>query len=286
MIKLGDAGYLASAFSPPFVRELSRPRGQEALREVVELTGLVEVARRTKTIGGIFNFIYQSLRRVYRCEYLYKNAIASQILLERYSPKTAVLHSELQVGDSRADVVLVNGTTLVYEIKTELDSLNRLDAQLRSYQTVFDRVYVVTHAGSAESLSSALPDGVGLLALSPKGLLTETRIAESNSNRILPEMIFNMLRRHEYIDILSRHLIPIPDVPNTMIYRACRELFMELSRETVHAEFVRVLLARGRKRESLCNTQAPHSLRFHALTGNLGPDQNSFLKQPADNLFK
>lgn len=38
--------------------------------------------------------------------------------------------TELPIGDSKADFIMINGRGVVYEIKTDLDNLNRLNSQL------------------------------------------------------------------------------------------------------------------------------------------------------------
>ena len=40
----------------------------------------------------------------------------------------------------------------------------------------------------------------------------------------------------------------VPDVPNTRIYRECRELFCRLAPEVAHDEMVKVLKVRGNKK--------------------------------------
>ena len=41
--------------------------------------------------------------------------------------------TELPVGDSKADFIMINGRGVVYEIKTDLDNLLRLENQIRDY---------------------------------------------------------------------------------------------------------------------------------------------------------
>ncbi|PKG80047.1 hypothetical protein CXF80_18020 [Shewanella sp. Actino-trap-3] len=76
---------------------------------------------------------YATLDKHYRYEYFYKNTIANNRLLGRHSLRTAAMITEFRVGRNIADCVIFNGSSTCYEIKTEFDSLSRLDAQLDSY---------------------------------------------------------------------------------------------------------------------------------------------------------
>ncbi|MBC8060944.1 MAG: sce7726 family protein, partial [Clostridiaceae bacterium] len=44
----------------------------------------------------------------------------------------------------KADFILINGSAVVYEIKTELDTLDRLDSQIENYYKAFTKVCVIT----------------------------------------------------------------------------------------------------------------------------------------------
>lgn len=276
-------GNLATAFSPTFIRRL---QDLSPLRDILAASGLLQAATALPSVGDVFNFGYALLQRVYRCEYLYKNAIANKILLGRHTLNTATLLTEVAVSECKADLVLANGTTVAYEIKTELDSLDRLPAQLRAYTRAFDKVYVVTHENTIGRLSKILPEGIGLIALTARYTLNEVQAAASNCDQIDGSIVFDVLRRAEYVQVVRRHFGLVPDVPNTMIYRACRDLFLRLPRPVIHAEFVQALKARGISvgdRESV--DRAPHSLKLHALTGEFGPQHSRMLLRSSQELL-
>ncbi len=50
---------------------------------------------------------------------------------------------ELPVGNSRIDLCKINGSSVAYEIKTDLDNLTRLNKQLKDYLEIFEKVYVI-----------------------------------------------------------------------------------------------------------------------------------------------
>ena len=76
------------------------------------------------------SYIYKTLSRFYRCEYVYKNEIINQLLLKKYGTKHTVAFNEFKVGDSIVDFAMMNGESKAFEIKTSLDSPRRLKKQM------------------------------------------------------------------------------------------------------------------------------------------------------------
>ena len=96
----------------------------------------------TKNYYDTFELLYNQLLRQYRNEYVYKNTLFNKLVLGIHSLKTTSAIVELPIVDSIADFILFNGKAVVYEIKTELDSLERLEGQLANYYKAFDIVNV------------------------------------------------------------------------------------------------------------------------------------------------
>lgn len=94
------------------------------------------------TFGDFFDDLYLYLKVNYRNEYIYKNEFLLSLLEKEYKTEHVYLQ-EVRIGKNIADIVVVNGKSEAYEIKTEYDSLNRLEGQLISYLKVFDKVHVV-----------------------------------------------------------------------------------------------------------------------------------------------
>lgn len=187
-----------------------------------------------ETLSHLFDCAYAWLSRHYRSEYVYKNEVVSRIVFGRHSPRTTSFQTEFRTGTSIADAVVFNGTSTVYEIKTELDGFNRLATQLQDYLMVFDRVFVVTHDEGIEAALTIVPEQVGVIRLTRKGSLSEVRSCTSNVGGTSPVAIFNTLRRSEYLPILSRLTGWTADVPVGHIYSAARERFAALSPLSAH----------------------------------------------------
>lgn len=77
--------------------------------------------------------------------------------------KNEVCMFEFPVLNSRADFVRINGVSHAYEIKTEIDTLNRLRPQLIDYMSAFEYVTVVIHPTHLKKVKSMIPKRVGIM---------------------------------------------------------------------------------------------------------------------------
>jgi hypothetical protein len=105
--------------------------------------------------GDFFDNLYNLLRDNYKNEYIYKNEFLLNLLKKEYKTKHTFLQ-EVRVGKNIADMVVVNGKSIAYEIKTEFDSFIRLEAQLTSYLKVFDKVIMIISENHLKKLELLL----------------------------------------------------------------------------------------------------------------------------------
>lgn len=172
----------------------------------------------------IIKSLYKSLQKQYRCEYIYKNNLFLEIFKKEKLESTLMLN-ELKIGASKADLVLLNGTVRIYEIKTELDGLAKLSKQLNDYQKFADKVYVVTDEKFAKKIEVEYANTkIGIIILNSKNKLQTIKEAKENSSMFEFDTIFKILRKQEYLDLVFDNYEFIPDVPNTKIFRVCYEL--------------------------------------------------------------
>lgn len=254
---------IAQCFSAPVLSALARTGRSRPLSGVLR-DGLVV---QSGTLADAFDGLFAQICRGYRAEYVYKNILATRLLLGRHSLRTATLLNEFRAGESKADVVIINGTSSVYEIKTEFDSTERLAAQIASYRRLFDRIHVVTHAGLVDTIRDQVPDDIGILALNRRLSITTLREPIPNRANVDPEAIFSSLRQTEYCAVIETEFGSVPDVPNARLYTEWRALFGRLSPEQAHDSMVRALRARGSDRKYIDFVHAlPRSLKLIALT--------------------
>jgi hypothetical protein len=252
---------IARIFSRPVYRELAEGRIARPLEEALSQHAL-GLAATDETIGSIFERAYEHLTKNYRSEYVYKNTIVQKIVFGQYAPSTTAFFSEFNVGSSKADVVVLNGTSSVYEIKTQYDSFSRLATQLSDYCKVFDLITVVTHEAGAANAQKLAPDHVGILVLDRRGRLKKIRSAVSNIANVENDAMFKCLRRDEYQRILQRTCGNVPTASPSLFWQACRERFIGLPTAVAHMEMVSELRKRttGRAKVDLVSS-LPKSLR-------------------------
>ncbi|WP_160141603.1 sce7726 family protein [Salicibibacter halophilus] len=100
--------------------------------------------------------------KYYPCEQTLKYNLASKYL-NRNNEITAF---EINVGESRLDIGRINGHSYAYEIKTELDSLDKLNKQINDYAKVFEYIYVIIHPKHLAKVKQLVPDFCGIITYS------------------------------------------------------------------------------------------------------------------------
>ena len=259
---------LAQAFSPKVMTALSRTSLGGSAARISMIAKLVEDGS-DATLGDAFDIAHGLLAQHYRSEYVFKNAIISKIVYGRHSPATATALLELQMGSSIADVVVVNGTSTIYEVKTDLDQFVRLETQLTDYCSRAEHVYVVTSDARAAAAALRAPEHVGIIGLRPNGSLTTLRKAGSNMKRMQQDHLFAILRTAEASAVLERTHDLVFDKHRARALQQMRSAFRDLPIETAHAETVKQLRSRGRSASQLAMRAAlPSSLRALAYTAD------------------
>ena len=215
-----------------------------------------------------FEFFYAILFKEYRCEYVYKNAIARKLFLKhRNSFKDSLLTNELRVGNSRADVVILNGTSTVYEVKSEYDSFERLDSQISDYRSVFDRIFVVTTADKAQAFLDIVDPIVGVMILKNDHKLDPIRNAQSNKENTDPATIFDCMRQAEFCSAVKDRFGFVPDVPNSKLYLESKKLFCKLDPVDAHDLMVQKIRTRKKRGPFIDLIKAaPDSLKHACLS--------------------
>ena len=235
---------LSKIFSPTILKELCSTGNSKKLRKILDELNLLYQVDLKKNLESFFNDVYKILLKNYRNEYIYRSIIIKKILLGIHSLNTAHLINECRVGNSKADCVILNGTSTVYEIKTQFDTFSRLHSQLDDYKKAFEYVYIVVPIETLKKLEGYnLDENIGIMVLNKNSTISKTRLAKSNKNSFNKETIFDILRKNEYIEIISKYY-EIPSIPNTKIYTYCKRLFTELDIELIHAELVQILKKR------------------------------------------
>ncbi len=107
---------------------------------------------------------------------------------------------ELNVGKSRLDLCKINGNSIAYEIKTELDTPRRLLQQMEDYCQVFERVYLICSANNKNIMLPYLPEECGIytyyVTKTGKYVFKKNRHAIT-SNKISPAAQLSVLTKKD-----------------------------------------------------------------------------------------
>lgn len=220
-----------------------------------------------------FELLYRILKDEYRNEYYYKNTLLNKLLLGVHSINTTTALTELPIADSKADFVLINGKAVVYEIKTELDNLDRLDGQISSYYKAFNHVCILSCESNVNTILSKYKDTpVGVYVVTPQETIRRIKEPIKNNSRLAVESMFHMLRKQEYESILLKYYSALPQVSQFKYYDACLGLFRELSVEEVYNDVLKELKHRNAVSSDKFN-QIPKSLKSLSYFSELTPSQ-------------
>ncbi len=129
-------------------------------------------------------------------------------------------------GLSRADVVLVNGRLNGYEIKSDRDTLNRLESQVASYSECFETMTIVVGSKYAATVKKVVPRWWGIMRISTgrSGIAVKVvRTAKHNSSLKL-ESVLRLLWKKE----LALSLNPDPVAAAKIEKRSHRQLIADV----------------------------------------------------------
>ena len=259
---------ISRLFSSSVVHEMARKGRSPLFARLVTQSQVLRSMSLSERVYTVFETAFSLLRREgYRHEYIYKAALTHKILLGKHSLQTASMINEFRVGDCKADIAILNGTATVYEVKSERDSLTRLERQIAAYATVFAKVYVIAAESHIRAVANTVPDSVGILCLNSRHQISTLRDAADRPESTSPGAIFDAIRAEEARMILSSFGVSIHRVPNTELHAVLREAFVKLDPIQAHEGMVRVLKrTRNLLPLSALVDQLPPSLQTAALS--------------------
>lgn len=198
----------------------------------------------------LINEIYNLLSKQYRNEYFYENTLVNKLLFGVHSPNTTIALSQIPISESKADFILINGRATVFEIKTELDSFYRLETQLENYYKAFKYVTVVTSEDKFSDLSKLLygtPVGINVITKQNTISRKMKKKPKEMIDNLDHKVIFDMLHKSEFENIIYKHFYRLPNVPPAYYYDECFSMFEKISMD----EIQRNMLNEIKKRKSI-----------------------------------
>lgn len=234
---------LSRLFSASVFNEIAK-RGQSAMfaRSIRETELFENQDSLDITVGEAFNEAFAMLRQAgLRNEYVYRSALTHNLLLGKHSLRTACMLNEFRIGPCKADLIILNGTGTVYEIKSERDSLSRLQNQISNYRTAFGKIYVIAGSEHIDDVLDTTESTIGVLSLTNRNSISTIREAIEVLDFICPVTIFESLRLNEAKIIASELGVHIPELPNTQMHGFLKDTFGSLPALSVYSLMVKTL---------------------------------------------
>lgn len=118
----------------------------------------------------------------------------------------AVSELPIYYGDARADLCVVNGELVGYEIKSVRDSVARLERQTEFYRQVFDRLHYVVAEKHLHQTTRRVPDFAGISVVSiarDRPVIENLRPAAENAD-LTPMTLATLLWRDEALAVCEK----------------------------------------------------------------------------------
>ena len=263
---------LSQIFTPSAIRQVVRNFEFEShKRKVRKHLEYID----SKDFTDVIKFVYERLEANYRNEYVYKNTLLNEKLLNEHSLDETIVLDEFRVGDSIADFVLLNGEARIFEIKTDLDGFEKLEKQIKDYQKFANKVFVVIgHKSSKKIFEIYKNSPLGIIAYTHEGKLKTIKEAVSFTDKFNHLTIFKTLRQSEYLAIIKSYFGFVPEVPNTLMFKECLNLASSIEVN----QFQRLAFNKLKQRKLKCSDllqseQTPKELKHICYTLNLSDNE-------------
>lgn len=215
-----------------------------------------------KKYEELISEIYSYMGKSYRTEYFYKNTMLNKLLFKQHNYKKTIALTELPIGKSKADFVMINGKGVVYEIKTELDNLERLNSQIKDYYKAFTEVVIVTYGENIDKVVNVVPQSVGIIQLTKRKALKIIREPKDDSSYLDYYTIFKLLRKKEFEDIIIDQKLCLPEVVQFRYYKECYQIMQKIDITILQKAMLTELKTRMKiQKVELC-LKTPTTLRF------------------------
>ncbi len=140
-----------------------------------------------------------------------RRVLLSNLVRKYKNEPTTIVIEELGLcqGEVRVDVAVVNGAIHGFEIKSDQDTLKRLNRQSEIYNRALDFVTLVVGTSHLNEALTIIPEWWGILEArrSDKGIVLHKFRTNKRSPALDPEAIVQLIWRDEALQILrKRHL--------------------------------------------------------------------------------
>lgn len=154
--------------------------------------------------------------------------------------KDIIIVDELNVknGLARVDIAVINGSIHGYEIKSEVDTLNRLTNQIEHYNSSLEKISIAVNTSHIEKVFDILPEWWGVIEVDEKYKVLELRKPKENPLLEISDLLL-FLWKDEMIKILEKNEVKYKKSSNrkalidTMIQNIEREKLLREARQAL-----------------------------------------------------
>jgi hypothetical protein len=115
-----------------------------------------------------------------------RNVVHNKLLKRYHNDPDAVVIDEfnLNYGEARADIAVINGLIHGYELKSRKDNLNRLQNQVLHYSDVMDKVTLIVDISHVAHAIEMIPQwwGVRVITEGARGSLHINQVRKERTN--------------------------------------------------------------------------------------------------------
>lgn len=134
---------------------------------------------------------------------LYKDLLKEPVYI---NDESTIIIPEMNIlnGYVRIDIAVINGLFHGYEIKSDMDTLQRLPRQAEYYSSVFDEMILVTTPKFIEQVQKIIPSWWGIKYYNELNELITIRNCSCNNN-VDPYSRLTLLWKDELIELLCQY---------------------------------------------------------------------------------
>ncbi|WKV14028.1 sce7726 family protein [Marivirga harenae] len=198
-----------------------------------------------KTYIDYLKFVYSVLEKQYQNEYILKNSFLNDWLIKEMGESNSELYSEFRIGSAIADLVMFNGTSRAFEIKTELDSDKRLDSQLNQYRKVFNEIFLIVPVSKIKEYET-YDSSIGIICfdiLSPKRF--QIVRSATRTKDIDAEALMHIFHTSEYKEIVTHYYGQLPEVTSFNQFEVCKGLIAKIPQNELNQLFINKMKSRA-----------------------------------------
>lgn len=203
---------------------------------------------------SILNYIYAFVSENYRNDIVFKIELLENLELFIDRITDAFIVNEFKTGRCVTDIAIFNGKSISFEIKSDLDRASNLNTQLNQFSKVFDKNYLITNEERVCKFSKQISENCGLISVDSNLNFELVKEAKTNENLSF-DLLFKILRKDEYLDLVVKYFGEIPNVPNTRIYSECFRMLSGVDFNEFRGDFIEKMKKRS------------YSVSFNELTG-------------------